>query len=226
HIDSNTLSNSNTNPEDNDTSDESLSGDNISVNNTDDSNKTNDTDHSNNLNCSNKKPYTKIRKNSSWVWQHFRKRHLSQKWKTHENCTVIIKSKKVPNGQWKCEQITKPVKTIEVIGQPTITEMFHHAARQNTHQKESIDHALIISITIDNAANMIKAINLIGIEQISCTAHIIQLAIGKGLKPAEKRFLQIKHAIKLMEATMNADSDYNIHKNAIRPKSLMITKEE
>ncbi|CAG8818000.1 27895_t:CDS:1, partial [Dentiscutata erythropus] len=41
-----------------------------------------------------------------------------------------------------------------------------------------------------------------------------------------KRLLQIKHAIKLMEATMSADNDYIIRKDAIRLKSLMITEEE
>ncbi|CAG8851362.1 21038_t:CDS:1, partial [Racocetra persica] len=38
--------------------------------------------------------------------------------------------------------------------------------------------------------------------------------------------LQIKRAIKLMEATMSADNDYIICKDAIRLKSLMITEEE
>lgn len=135
---------------------------------------------------------------------------------------------------------------------------------------------------------MIKAVNLIEhVERILCTAHTLQLAIGKGLKSAEilikcakrlinflitpkqnkqlqkaqellkiskkkiddneleflcaisdtptrwnssyiawKRLLQIKRAIKLMEATMSENSDYNIRKDAIRLKSLMITEEE
>ncbi|CAG8853262.1 5132_t:CDS:1, partial [Gigaspora margarita] len=66
-----------------------------------------------------------------------------------------------PNGQWECRQlvktqgstgnfqthlnshgITKPTKAVEIIAQPTINEMFYCAARQNTHQKESINHAL------------------------------------------------------------------------------------
>ncbi|CAG8792673.1 11797_t:CDS:2, partial [Dentiscutata erythropus] len=41
-----------------------------------------------------------------------------------------------------------------------------------------------------------------------------------------KRLLQIKHAIKLMEATMSADNNYIIRKDAIRLKFLMITEEE
>ncbi|CAG8523187.1 6711_t:CDS:1, partial [Scutellospora calospora] len=133
---------------------ESLSEDNINLDlnsNTDHSNDSN-TDHSNkntNSNYSNNtKP--KLRKNISWVWQYFHKRHPSQKWKICANCTVIVKSKKSPNGQ-ECEQlvktqgstgnfqahlnthgITKSIKTINITTQPTITEMFHRAAEQNT----------------------------------------------------------------------------------------------
>ncbi|CAG8821451.1 23429_t:CDS:2, partial [Dentiscutata erythropus] len=157
------MSNSDTSPECNDTSsNESLSEDNISVDLniiTDYSDKTSDTDHfnkNNNPNRSNKKPGNKpkLRKNPSWVWQYFRRRRPSRKWKTCGNCTVIVKSKKAPNGQRECGQlvktqgltgnfqtylnthgITKPTK-------PTITEMFHHAARQNTRQKESINYTL------------------------------------------------------------------------------------
>ncbi|CAG8745156.1 11831_t:CDS:1, partial [Gigaspora rosea] len=73
HTDSNLVSNSDTNPEDTGiSSDESLSGDNVSANlnsNTEYSNKTSDTDHSitnSNSELSNKKSSTK-RKNSSWV---------------------------------------------------------------------------------------------------------------------------------------------------------------
>ncbi|CAG8778558.1 41578_t:CDS:2 [Gigaspora margarita] len=83
--DPNTISNSDTNPEDNNTSsDKSLSGDNISTDLnsiTDHSNEASNTDHSN--------------------------------------------------------------KTVEIIAQPTINEMFHHAAGQNTRQKKSINCALV-----------------------------------------------------------------------------------
>ncbi|CAG8554132.1 14954_t:CDS:1, partial [Acaulospora morrowiae] len=44
----------------------------------------------------------KIRKNSSWVWQYFRKRLPSQKWK---KCAVLIKNKKLSNGQQECGQL-------------------------------------------------------------------------------------------------------------------------
>ncbi|CAG8695636.1 2099_t:CDS:2 [Cetraspora pellucida] len=89
HTDSNTISNSDTNLECNDTSsDESLSEDNISTDLnmiTDYSNETSDTDHSNKNNIpnySNKKPSTKT--------------------KLQKNA-----NKKVPNEQWECRQLVK-----------------------------------------------------------------------------------------------------------------------
>ncbi|CAG8788843.1 36014_t:CDS:2, partial [Gigaspora margarita] len=60
---------------------------------------------------------------------YFRQRHPSRKWKTCENCTVIVKDKKVPNGQQEF---------VDAIEQPTISEMFHHAARQNVCQKNPL----------------------------------------------------------------------------------------
>src|SRR6185437_10227143 len=87
---------------------------------------------------------------------------------TRGNCTVIVKSKKAPNRQRECGQlvktqgstgnfqthlnthgITKPTKVIDTIEQPTITEMFHRAAGQNTRQKESINYALVEWIVTD-----------------------------------------------------------------------------
>ncbi|CAG8832712.1 4137_t:CDS:2, partial [Gigaspora margarita] len=41
--------------------------------------------------------------------------------------------------------ITKPTKVINTTTQSTITEMFHHAAEQNLHQKEFIDRALVLN---------------------------------------------------------------------------------
>ncbi|CAG8828050.1 35379_t:CDS:2, partial [Racocetra persica] len=108
--------------------------------------KTSDTDHSNknnNPNHSNKKPSNKPKLQKKLY-------------------------KKAPNGKWECGQlvktqgstgnfqiylnihgITKPTKVIDTIEQPTITEMFHRAARQNTCQKESINYALIEWIVTD-----------------------------------------------------------------------------
>src|SRR3954462_1576692 len=41
----------------------------------------------------------------------------------------------------------------------------------------------VIAIATDNGANMVKAIsNIDNIERIPCTAHTLQLVIGKGLK--------------------------------------------
>ncbi|CAG8839341.1 35616_t:CDS:2, partial [Gigaspora margarita] len=122
----------------------------------------------------------------------------------------------------------------------------------------------VILITTDNAMNIIKAINLMGVERVPCMAHMLQLAIGKGLKLAEvlikrtKRLInfltmpkqnkQLRKAQKLVKIlkknidnneqefflaisdtptpTMSADNDYNICKNAICLKFLMITEEE
>ncbi|CAG8531706.1 18637_t:CDS:2, partial [Racocetra persica] len=269
HTDSNAISNSDTSPECNDTSNYF--------------DKTSDTDHSNknnNPNCSNKKPGNKpkLRKNPSWVWQYFRRRRPSRKWKTRENCTIIMKSKKAPNGQWECEQlvktqgstgnfqthlntyrITKPTKVIDTIEQPTITEMFHRAARQNTRQKESINYALVEWIVTDlqplyvsKNESFIKLIYTLNpyyelssdkytacskSEYIGVTCYFINsnyelkeaiLAIKYASYSHDavnikaelekiindwrlfEKLLQIKHAIKLMKATMSADNDYII----------------
>lgn len=162
----------------NTSSDESLSEDNIDTNLISDTNssdndsdaehssKNSDAEHSNknsDIEHSNKKYNikTKSRKNTSWVWQYFRKRTPLRKWKTRANCIVIIKCKKSPNGQRECGQlvktqgstgnfqthlnthgITKPIKVINSTVQPTIIEMFHRAG-QSSRQKESIDHALV-----------------------------------------------------------------------------------
>ncbi|CAG8839210.1 28332_t:CDS:1, partial [Gigaspora margarita] len=81
HTDSNLVSNSDTNSKDTGiSSDESLSENNISANlnsNTEHSNKTSNTNYSiadSDSELSNKKSSNK-RKNSSWVWLYFRRRH-------------------------------------------------------------------------------------------------------------------------------------------------------
>ena len=44
----------------------------------------------------------------------------------------------------------------------------------------------VITITTDNGANVVVAIHeLAPIERLSCAAHTLQLAIGKGLKLVE-----------------------------------------
>ncbi|CAG8541975.1 8817_t:CDS:2, partial [Ambispora leptoticha] len=271
--DSNSISNSDTDPETlpenlSTSSDETLSGDNIS------------TDHNNNTDCTDQSDEdngsiikTKPRKNSSWIWQYFRRRRPSRKWKTRANCTVIIKTKKSPNGR-ECGQlvktqgstgnfqthlnthgITKPTKITNTTTQPTITEMFYRATKQNSHQKETIDRALAKWI-VTNLQPLYVLQNESFIEFVHALNPYYELPSDKSVKAlihkkqiddneqkflraisdtptrwnssyiAWKRLLQIKRAIKLMEVTMNADTNYNIRKDAIHLKSLMITEEE
>ncbi|CAG8848856.1 16612_t:CDS:1, partial [Gigaspora margarita] len=86
--------------------DESLSENAINTGpNSDNSDENSDTDYSI-IDNSNKTSNVKVQKNVSWIWQHFHRRHLSKKWKTRRDCTIIIKSKKFPNGQ-ECDQLVK-----------------------------------------------------------------------------------------------------------------------
>ncbi|CAG8814263.1 5204_t:CDS:1, partial [Dentiscutata erythropus] len=79
--------------------DESLSENAINTGpNSDNSNKNSDTDHSI-IDNSNKTSNVKVQRNVSWIWQYFRRRCPLKKWKTRGNCTMIIKSKKFPDGQ-------------------------------------------------------------------------------------------------------------------------------
>ncbi|CAG8539954.1 37605_t:CDS:2 [Gigaspora margarita] len=134
HTDSNAISNSDTNPKHNDTSsDKLLSRDNISADLdiiTDYLNETSDTDHSNKNNNPN---YKKV-PNGKWEYGQLVKTQGSTgNFQTHLNT----------------HGITKPAKVIDAIEQPTISEMFYHAAGQNVHQKESINYALVEWIVTD-----------------------------------------------------------------------------
>ena len=54
----------------------------------------------------------------------------------------------------------------------------------------------VVSITTDNGANMVAAIrDLAPIKRLSCAAHTLQLAIGKGLKLVETLVLRAKQLI-------------------------------
>jgi hypothetical protein len=51
-------------------------------------------------------------------------------------------------------------------------------------------------ITTDNASNMKKCVqDMEGVEQLGCTAHTLQLIIGKGMKPAEILIARAKQLI-------------------------------
>jgi hypothetical protein len=54
----------------------------------------------------------------------------------------------------------------------------------------------VVSITTDNGTNMVAAIrDLVPIKRLSCAAHTLQLAIGKGLKLVETLVLRAKQLI-------------------------------
>ena len=51
-------------------------------------------------------------------------------------------------------------------------------------------------ITTDNASNMKKCVqDLEGVNRLGCTAHILQLIVGKGMKPAEILIARAKQLI-------------------------------
>ena len=72
------------------------------------------------------------------------------------------------------------------------------------HIKDTLENVLnewnirekVFIITTDNAANMKKCVEDIeGVNRIGCTAHTLQLIIGKGLKPAEILIARVKQLI-------------------------------
>ncbi|GES83202.1 zinc finger BED domain-containing protein 1-like [Rhizophagus clarus] len=66
---------------------------------------------------------------------------------------------------------------------------------KNAMQKWEIEN-LIVSITIDNGANVVAAIrDLTPIKRLSCAAHTLQLAISKGLKVVENLVSRTKQLI-------------------------------
>ena len=66
---------------------------------------------------------------------------------------------------------------------------------KNIIQKWGIENRVMI-VTTDNGANVVAAIReLAPIERLSCAAHTLQLAIGKGLKLIETLTTRVKHLI-------------------------------
>jgi hypothetical protein len=99
---------------------------------------------------------------------------------------------------------------------------------------------LIFNVTTDNASNMKKAVKIMdGVNWLGCTAHTLQLVIGKGMKPAEiliarvkrlidfflrpkqserleeiqERFPELANELKNKETDKKNDSDYNDNYN-------------
>ena len=53
----------------------------------------------------------------------------------------------------------------------------------------------IFTITTDNASNMKKCVKDMEINQLGCSAHTLQLVVGKGMKPAEVLIARVKQLI-------------------------------
>lgn len=54
----------------------------------------------------------------------------------------------------------------------------------------------VFTITTDNASNMKKCVqDMTGVNRLGCTAHTLQLVIGKGMKPAEILVARAKQLI-------------------------------
>ncbi|CAG8732827.1 2719_t:CDS:2, partial [Racocetra persica] len=179
--------------------DETLSDDNINTS----SNSDSDTEHT----SKKLRTKTKSRKNESWVWKHFRKRLPSKKWKKRANCTVIIQDKKSPNSQRECGQLVK-----------TQGSTGNFQSHLNTYritkpiQKNSTTPQLTIN-------KMFQCT----VKQNSRQKESIERALVEWIVTNSQ---PLHHAIKLMKATISADSDSNIHKDANRLKSMMITEDE
>ena len=53
----------------------------------------------------------------------------------------------------------------------------------------------VFTITTDNASNMKKCVQDMGVNQLGCIAHTLQLVIGKGMKLAEILIARVKQLI-------------------------------
>ena len=54
----------------------------------------------------------------------------------------------------------------------------------------------VFTVTTDNASNMKKCVeDMEGVNRLGCTAHMLQLIIGKGMKPAETLIARAKQLI-------------------------------
>jgi hypothetical protein len=71
------------------------------------------------------------------------------------------------------------------------------------HIRETLENILsdwdirekIFTITTDNASNMKKCVKDMEINQLGCSAHTLQLVVGKGMKPAEVLIARAKQLI-------------------------------
>jgi hypothetical protein len=73
----------------------------------------------------------------------------------------------------------------------------------------------VITITTDNGANMVAAIReLAPIERLSCAAHTLQLAIGKGLKHVENLAARAKQLINFFSTQKQVERLIKIQKDS------------
>jgi len=70
-------------------------------------------------------------------------------------------------------------------------------------------------VTTDNGANVVAAIReLAPIERLSCAAHTLQLAIGKGLKLVETLITRVKHLINFFSTQKQIERLVKVQKDS------------
>ena len=72
----------------------------------------------------------------------------------------------------------------------------------------------VFTITTDNASNMKKCVHdMEGVNRLGCTAHTLQLVIGKGMKPAEVLIVRVKQLIDFFRRPKQNERLENAQKN-------------
>jgi len=98
-----------------------------------------------------------------------------------------------------CSYIDKSFKLCEF----TLDISYIRYPHTANHIRETLENILdnwnirekIFTITTDNASNMKKCVRDMEINQLGCSAHTLQLVIGKGMKPAEVLIARVKQLI-------------------------------
>lgn len=98
------------------------------------------------------------------------------------------------NSEFKLNEVTLAMCYVPYPHDSKTIAMVLEEVIKDWELSNKVDH-----ITSDNAANMIKAVNIMkNIDRIPCAAHTLQLAIGKGLKPAEILVIRTKRLINFL----------------------------
>jgi hypothetical protein len=99
-----------------------------------------------------------------------------------------------------CSYIDQSFKLRELTLDITYTRYPH----TSVHIRDTLENILnkwnirekVYVITTDNANNMKKCVqDMVGVDQLGCAAHTIQLIVGKGMKPAEILVARVKQLI-------------------------------